>query len=100
MDKIIQGIIAGLAFGILDVLIMIPMPLPDKSTAMLGSFFNRFAIGFFIATVNLPVPGWIKGLLIGLLLSLPDAIITKAYAPIIGIGIIGGIVIGFILSRV
>lgn len=54
MDKSVQGIIAGLIFGILDVLIMIPMPLPDKSVAISGSFFNRFATGFFISTTNLP----------------------------------------------
>jgi len=99
MNNLVLGVIAGLGFGILDVLIMIPMPLPDKAVAMAGAFVNRFAIGFLIANTNLPWPGWIKGLAIGLLLSLPDAIITKAYAPILGIGIVGGILIGVILSR-
>lgn len=100
MDKIIQGIIAGVIFGVADVLIMIPLPLPDKITAMAGSFFNRFAIGFFVAATDLPVPGWVKGLLIGFLLSLPDAIITKMYVPIVGIGILGGIVVGLVTSRI
>jgi hypothetical protein len=35
----------------------------------------------------------------GLLLSIPDAIITKAYAPIIGMGALGGIIIGAIIGR-
>ena len=100
MNTVIQGIIAGLGFGILDVLIMIPMPFPNKATAMIASFINRFAIGFLIATINLPMPKWATGLLVGLLLSLPDAIITKTYAPILGIGIIGGIIISLILGRV
>jgi hypothetical protein len=39
------------------------------------------------------------GLVFGLLLSIPDAIITKAYAPIIGMGAIGGTVIGFLVSK-
>lgn len=99
MTTIIQGIIAGLAFGILDVLIMIPIPLPNKTTSIVASFINRFAIGFLIVTVNLPMPKWATGALIGLLLSLPDAIITKTYAPILGVGIIGGTIIGFILNR-
>lgn len=98
MVKIIPGIIAGLVFGIIDVLLMIPIPMNGKPIAMLASFINRFAIGFFIVTVNIPIPSWMKGLLIGLLLSLPDAIITKSYAPILGVGIIGGIVIGFIIK--
>lgn len=99
MSTVVQGIIAGLVFGILDVLVMIPISIPNKGTAMLASFINRFAIGFLIATVNLPLPKWATGALMGLLLSLPDAIITKMYAPILGIGIAGGIIIGFVLNR-
>ena len=34
-----------------------------------------------------------------LLLSIPDAIITKAYAPIIGMGAVGGTIIGVIIGR-
>ncbi len=98
MNKIISGLITGLVFGTFDVLLMIPIPMNDKPIAMLASFINRFAIGFFIATVDIPIPDWLKGLLIGLLLSLPDAIITKTYAPIIGVGIVGGIIIGFIVK--
>jgi len=98
MTKLILGLVAGLIFGILDVLLMIPISMNDKPIAMLASFINRFAIGFFIAMVDIPIPSWSKGLLIGLLLSLPDAIITKAYAPILGVGIVGGIIIGFFVK--
>lgn len=100
MNKVTQGIIAGLIFGIIDILIMIPLPLPDKTLEMAGSFINRFAIGFFIATTDLPFPYWVKGILVGILLSLPDAIITKTYGPIIGIGILGGLIIGLVLGRI
>ena len=99
MSKLLSGIIAGLVFGIIDVILMIPLPIENKLTAMLASFIGRFAIGFFIATADVPVPFWLKGILVGLLLSLPDAIITKTYAPIIGIGIVGGLIIGLILGR-
>jgi hypothetical protein len=34
-----------------------------------------------------------------LLLSIPDAIITKDYVPIIGMGAIGGTIIGVIIER-
>jgi len=37
--------------------------------------------------------------LIGLLLSVPDALITKAYAPIIGMGTAGGLLIGFLVGH-
>ncbi len=99
MNKILSGTIAGLIFGIIDVLLMVPLPIENKLIAMLASFIGRFAIGFFVATTDIPVPFWLKGILVGLLLSLPDAIITKAYAPIIGIGVIGGLIIGLVLGR-
>jgi len=99
MNKITQGVIAGLVFGVLDVLIMVPLPLPNKAQAMVASFINRFTIGFLISVSDIPVPGWMKGLIIGLLLSLPDAIISKAYAPVLGIGVFGGVIIGLLVGR-
>ena len=99
MSRLTLGLICGLAFGALDIAIMLPMTFPDKRAAILGAFINRFSIGFVIGAVNLPWPGWLVGLVIGLLLSLPDAIITKAYAPIIGLGVLGGTIIGFMVGR-
>ncbi len=65
---------------------------------MTGAFLNRFAIGVVIGAATVPLPAWATGVLFGLLLSLSDAIITKAYAPIIGLGIIGGLIIGLIIG--
>jgi hypothetical protein len=39
------------------------------------------------------------GLLVGLLTSVPDAIITKAYAPILATGLIFGAIAGWIVGR-
>lgn len=94
-----NGLIAGVAFGIIDVLLMIPIPMDNKGIAMLASFINRFAIGFLIVNTDIPVPFWVKGALIGVLLSLPDAIITKTYAPILGVGLVGGFLIGLIFGH-
>ncbi len=98
MSKIILGIICGLVFGGIAAGVMIPMKFDDKRAAMTGAFINRFAIGFAVGASNLPVPGWLNGLIFGLLLSLPDAIITKAWIPIITLGVIGGVIIGFIVG--
>jgi hypothetical protein len=43
----------GLVFGVLDVGLMVPMTFPDKTTALLGAFASRFAIGFVIGCVQL-----------------------------------------------
>jgi len=44
----------------------------------------------------LGIPQAVTGLVLGFSLSLPSAIITRAYVPIIGIGAVGGLIIGFI----
>lgn len=99
MSRLLLGAICGVVFGVLVVAMMLPMEFPDKRAALLGAFFNRFGVGFVIGAANLPLPGWATGLIFGLLLSLPDAIITKAYIPIIVLGLIGGAVIGFVVDR-
>jgi len=93
------GIICGAVFAIVDVLLMIPLSFEDKTAAMSAAFVNRFAIGFLTATTRLPLPAWASGLMIGLLISLPDAIITKAYLPILITGAIGGAIIGLVVGK-
>ena len=99
MDKILLGIICGLVFGIFDVLIMIPLKYENvrkRNEAMAAAFFERFMIGFLIPNIDLGIPRIVSGLVLGFLLSLPSAIITRVYGPIISIGVLGGLIIGFI----
>jgi hypothetical protein len=99
VSRISLGVACGLIFGGVDVALMIPMSFPDKRAALLGAFIARFALGFVICNIRLPWPGWLVGLMIGILMSLPDAIITKAAAPILGSGAVGGLIIGWISGR-
>jgi hypothetical protein len=99
MSRLLLGTICGLVYGALSAASMLPLTFADKTAALIGAFINRFAIGFVIGATRLPLPGWASGLIFGLLLSLPDAIITKAYAPILVLGTIGGLVIGFIVGK-
>jgi len=97
MSNLVQGLIAGLIFGLVSVGMMVPMSFPDKKTALLAAFISRFAIGLVIACVQLSWPGWMIGLFFGLLLSWPNALVTKAYAPILIVGALGGTIIGGIV---
>lgn len=99
MTNIVKGLIAGAAFGIVSIVPMFFMTFEDKTRAMTASFISRFAIGFIIFNMSLPIPGWVKGALVGLILSLPDALVTKQYGPILGLGLIGGIICGFFSAR-
>ena len=99
MSRLFLGTLCGLIYGALSAASMLPLTFNDKTAALTGAFLNRFAIGFVIGAARLPVPGWANGLIFGVLLSLPDAIITKAYAPILILGAIGGLVIGIIVGK-
>jgi hypothetical protein len=99
MNPVLFGVVAGLLFGLVDVLLMIPLQLPDKKTAMIGAFLSRFAIGFLIPLCKLPAPMIVTGIVVALLISLPDAVITKAYVPILVVGAIGGALIGWLAGR-
>jgi len=94
MTPLTQGLIAGTAFGAISVALMCFLPFPDKRAALLGAFTNRFGVGLLIPLVGSHQPGWLVGAGVGLLLSLPSAIVTKTYVPILVVGTIGGIVIG------
>lgn len=96
MSSILLGIILGIVLSTVAIAPMFKMTFPDKQAAIIGAFVNRFAIGFLIPNALPGIDPIVRGLLLGVLLSLPDAIITKSYAPIMGLGIIGGLVVGFI----
>lgn len=99
MSSLSIGILGGVIFGIVAVLGMLPLEFPDKRAALAAAFLNRFAIGFAIGAAQLAWPGWVIGLTFGLLLSVPEAIITKAWGPIIGMGAVGGVLIGVAVGR-
>ena len=106
MTRLWLGLIAGLIYGGLSAASMIPLAFPDKRAALLGAFLNRLGIGIVIGAVvgapqlnALRLPPWVIGLAAGLLLSAADAVITKAYAPILGLGALGGALIGWLVGR-
>ena len=103
MSRVLLGIICGLAFGIIDVAVMLPMKFEDgrkKTEALSGAFIERFMLGFLIPNITFDIHPAITGAFLGLGLSVPTAIITRAYLPIIGIGVVGGIIIGFVTQAV
>ena len=99
MTRITLGLLLGVVIGGVDVLLMLPLKFPDRRAALLGAFFARFALGFFAANVLLPLHPILSGVIVGVLTSLPDAIITKAYAPIMATGVIFGAIAGWVVGR-
>ena len=106
MSRLSLGLLAGLVYGVLSALSMLPLEFPDKRAALLGAFLNRLAIGVVIGAVvgapqvdALRLQPWMIGVGVGVLLSAADAVITKAYAPILVLGALGGAVIGWVIGR-
>jgi membrane protein DedA with SNARE-associated domain len=99
MSRVSLGVLLGLAIGSADVLLMLPLSFPDKRAALLGAFCARFALGFFASTVRIPLPPIATGMLVGVLTSLPDAIITNAAVPIMVTGVVFGAIAGWIVGR-
>jgi len=103
MDAIWLGVLCGLGFGVVDVLVMLPMKMENrrkKIESLTSAFIERFMLGFLIPNVSLGIHPIMVGVLLGLTLSLPSAIITRAYAPSVGTGVAGGIIIGVIAHTV
>lgn len=94
MNPIIQGIVLGVIAGAISVGLMWRMKFPDRRAALVARFANRFLIGFFTATSFLPLHPILAGGLIGLLVSVAPAMITKSYAPVLGVGVVLGLACG------
>jgi hypothetical protein len=103
LSRITLGVLLGLGCGVLACLAMVPLkfPTPDeKRRAILAAFLNRFVLGFVVANVALPLPAAVAGAVLGLAVSASDAVITKAYAPILGMGTAMGALAGWIARSV
>jgi len=106
MSRLLLGVVSGVVYGAISAASMIPLEFPDKRAALTGAFLSRFAIGVLIGgaigspqLARLGAPNWMVGLAIGLLVSVPDAVITKAYVPILVLGALGGTAIGFVVGK-
>ena len=96
MTRLALGVTCGVVFGAVAVATMLPLRFPDKRAALTAAFLDRFAIGLVIPVAVLPGPGWAIGAFWGLLLSAPSALVTRAWAPILRLGAIGGAIIGLV----
>jgi hypothetical protein len=96
MNRIALGVLCGVAFGTIDVLMTVFGNHPERTTGMLlQAFTSRFAIGLLAANVSLRVHPAVSGAIAGLLISLPDAFALKSYGGILATGLIFGAVAGW-----
>jgi hypothetical protein len=95
---------AGLACAAVDTALMVPLSFPsrrDKRLAMTAAFLERFVLGLSIGPMAsaLGAPGLLTGPLFGLVASTPTALITRSYAPVLGLGVLNGLAVGAAYDR-
>jgi hypothetical protein len=90
---------AGLACAAVDTALMVPLSFPstrDKRVAMTAAFLERFVLGLSIGPVTRALGG--RGLVTGpafaLAASIPTALLTRSWAPVLGMGVLDGLVVG------
>lgn len=84
-------------FGTIASAALIPFRFPNKREAMGVAFKNCLAISVVVGVIGFPWPHWAIGLCAGIVLSVPDALITKAYVPVLTAGVAGGLVLGLLV---
>ena len=98
MSRIVLGLICGLVFGAIDHRNYAADELPREDCNP-RSF--HCTVWDWIRDRRGPFAlAWLGGRpMLRSALSIPDALITKAYAPIIGMGAVGGTIIGVLIGR-
>ncbi len=97
MDPVPLGIVFGAGFAALELTTLARLRWANrryKVEALTAAAIERFMIGLLIPTADLGTPRWLTGVILGITLSLPSALLTKAYQPLIGMGIVAGLVLG------
>jgi len=95
MNRVLLGILCGILFGAIDASMILFGKSPEKSTTvLLHAFVSRFVLGILAANVTFPLHPAVSGAIVGLLISLPEAIAMKSYAGILGTGLAFGALTG------
>lgn len=95
MNRVLLGILCGILFGAIDASMVLFGKSPEKSTTvLLQAFVSRFVLGILAANVTFPLHPAVSGAIVGLLISLPEAIGMKSYAGILGTGLVFGALTG------
>ena len=103
MSNMAFGILSGLSFAALTFLIMLPMKWKskrEKTEAILAATIERFTIGFIVVNVQIFPFAPLNGFVIGIVMSVPSAIITRAYVPVLLVGGLGASLVGFVRTLV
>ena len=104
MKNILLSFILGALAGIIDIIPMIIQKLDKYATA--SAFVQWVVLGFIITFIKIPgLDGWLKGLVVAVLMSLPIVILVAKINPksiviILLMSAILGSIVGFFSTKI
>lgn len=102
MNKLLLSLIIGVIAGIIDIIPMFLQKL-DKYSIM-SAFIQWVIVTFVITHIQFGIEGWLKGLIVAVLMALPIVILVaktdlKSAIPILIMCIILGSIVGIISNK-
>lgn len=102
MGKLLISLIIGIVAGIIDIIPMIFQKLDRYS--IISAFIQWVIVVFVITHIEFGVEGWLKGLIVAVLMALPIIVLvmktdTKSVIPILIMSVILGSLTGFAADR-
>lgn len=104
MKNILLSFALGTIAGIIDIIPMIIQKMDKNDT--ISAFIHWLVLGFIITYIKIPgVDGWLKGLIVGVLMSLPVVITViksdpKSVIIILVMSAILGSLVGFFSAKI
>ncbi len=100
--KAFIGILLGAVVGVVDVLPMVIQRLAWNTN--LSAFFHWIIVGFFIATGDLKIKGFLKGLLVSVITLIPIAFLVwwndvSSIFPMCVSTIVFGVILGYLIDK-
>jgi hypothetical protein len=103
MSKFLISILIGLGAGLIDIIPMLIQKL-DRY-AIFSAFFHWLILGFVISYIQLPIAGWLKGLLLSEIMAIPIVFLVlktepKSVIPIFTMSSVLGILVGIVSQKI
>lgn len=102
MSKLYISLAIGAIAGTIDIIPMVIRKIDKYST--ISAFTHWIILGFIIAYIQLPLSGWMKGVVIAEIFAIPIVLLVlkddpKSIVPILTMSAILGCAVGFLTAK-
>jgi len=97
VDAVLVGTMLGIAFAAVDLSVLSTMDWDsgvERLHVLTTTVLVRFTTGFVLGALQIGVPGWLYGIVLGGVLSLPLLRVDRAPRRALAMGLTGGLWVG------